>query len=137
MPLELLAKDYWDCVETGTNCYPYANPQANQHNISHPTSHESNDSFNPLLVFLTLGTRKIEVEYGNDLDTSQYQSGFHPKLSELSGIETGPREEMFTEEYYQRTGWNLNNIAATDGSVLKYLKTEINGVNVPWLYVGT
>ena len=43
---------------------------------------------------------------------------------------------MFTEEYYKRTGWNLNNIAATDGSVLKYLKTEINGVNVPWLYVG-
>ena len=43
---------------------------------------------------------------------------------------------MFTEDYYKRTGWNLNNIASTDGSVLKYLKTEINGVNVPWLYVG-
>ena len=134
MPLELLAKDYWDCVETGTII---PTPNHNLTNkISYPTSHESNDSFNPLLVFLTLGTRKIEVEYGNDLDTSQYQSGFHPKLSELSGIETGPREDMFTEEYYQRTGWNLNNIAATDGSVLKYLKTEINGVNVPWLYVG-
>ena len=98
VPLELLAKDYWDCVETGS--------------------------------------KKPTVEYGNDLDTQQYCSGFHKKQPESSGIEMGPREDMFTDAYYARTGWNLNNLATSEGSVLKFLKTEINGVNVPWLYVG-
>jgi len=39
-------------------------------------------------------------------------------------------------KYYRSSGWNLNNIATTDGSVLKVIETDINGVNVPWLYLG-
>jgi histone demethylase JARID1 len=39
-------------------------------------------------------------------------------------------------KYYEETSWNLNNIAAAPGSILQYLKSRINGVNVPWLYVG-
>ena len=169
-PLESLARDYWDAVETGKK--------------------------EPL------------VEYGSDLDTLRYCSGFSKKLPNSSGIEGGEnkteincknteikteikvgikmdvvedknivginneknnenkngtnesREEnnvptstssssadkehssknsnaenskehssssnvsngMFSDSYYERTGWNLNNIAASEGSVLKYLQ---------------
>lgn len=43
---------------------------------------------------------------------------------------------MFTEDYYARCGWNLNNLPSNKSSVLKFLKSPINGVNVPWLYIG-
>jgi histone demethylase JARID1 len=54
------------------------------------------------------------VEYGNDLDTQKYGSGFkkssHP--------------------------WNLNNLPHLSASILRHIASEINGVNVPWLYYG-
>ena len=120
---EALAKDYWDAVETGAK--------------------------EPL------------VEYGSDLDTLRYCSGFPKKLPNSSGIEgaeykTVKQETikiesaasdgnkdlvvdemkgecsadssaeklngMFSDSYYERTGWNLNNLAASEGSVLKYLQ---------------
>lgn len=75
---------------------------------------------------------EIEVDYANDLDTTVVGSGFPPKLqSEHSG--TPP---MTSEEYYHTTGWNLNNIASTDQSLLKLVSSPINGINVPWLYLG-
>jgi len=52
------------------------------------------------------------------------------------GIEHSDCPDMFSEQYYRRTGWNLVNIPATEGSVLSHLHTAINGVNVPWLYIG-
>jgi histone demethylase JARID1 len=78
------------------------------------------------------------VEYGNDLDTLKYQSGFFKKLQadRISGVEEADSTDMFSDAYYARCGWNLNNLPHSDASVLKYLKTQINGVNVPWLYVG-
>ena len=116
---EALAKDYWDAVETGAK--------------------------EPL------------VEYGSDLDTLRYCSGFSKKLPNSSGIEGAEyktvkqetvkiesttsdgskdllvdekKEQcsaeklngMFSDSYYERTGWNLNNLAASEGSVLKYLQ---------------
>ena len=35
-----------------------------------------------------------------------------------------PSDGMFSEAYYERTGWNLNNLAASQGSVLKYLQVS-------------
>ena len=110
---ESLARDYWDAVETGK--------------------------------------RQPLVEYGSDLDTLQYCSGFSKKLPHTSGIEgkeyisekannlkgdNGKNMEehssnsqsgtgMFSNAYYERTGWNLNNLASTEGSVLKYLQVSI------------
>jgi hypothetical protein len=59
----------------------------------------------------------------------RYCSGFTKKMA-TSGIEgkgeAGDVENgengMFSNSYYERTGWNLNNIAASEGSVLKYLQ---------------
>jgi hypothetical protein len=115
---ETLAKDYWNIVET---------------------SH-----------------RTVAVEYGNDLDTVHYASGFlkqapagnqpaaqtHIK-TEHSGSpgtqqvkQEGQDLAGFDREFYATTGWNLNNIPTTKGSLLQYLRTPINGINVPWLYIG-
>lgn len=41
-----------------------------------------------------------------------------------------------TAEYYRRCGWNLNNLPFLPPSVLRHIHEEINGVNVPWLYMG-
>jgi histone demethylase JARID1 len=43
---------------------------------------------------------------------------------------------VFDRDFYANTGWNLNNIPTTKGSLLQFLRTPINGINVPWLYVG-
>ena len=87
------------------------------------------------------GAKKAVVEYGNDIDTTVYGSGFPtppaPASSEATnGVETADCDDMFSDAYYARTGWNLNSIAGVKGSVLKRLETKINGVNVPWLYIG-
>lgn len=60
----------------------------------------------------------VTVEYGNDIDTTDYWSGF-PKDGE-----------------YGTSGWNLNNIAKLPASVLKYYHVNLPGVNSPWLYLG-
>jgi [histone H3]-trimethyl-L-lysine4 demethylase len=43
---------------------------------------------------------------------------------------------MFDEGYYARTGWNLNLLPHSKGSIIRHMKASINGINVPWLYVG-
>jgi len=40
------------------------------------------------------------------------------------------------KDYYVKSSWNLNNIALANGSVLRYLETPVNGINVPWVYIG-
>lgn len=106
MTPEALARDYWQMVETNS--------------------------------------RQAAVEYGNDLDTAKFMSGFLPRSSDsnISGS-SGRGEGMKAEgggplgaDYYASTGWNLNNIPSAEGSVLRYLQTPVNGVNVPWLYMG-
>lgn len=74
---------------------------------------------------------KVEVMYGNDLDTSVYGSGF-PRVNDPkpSSIET----EIWNE--YCSSPWNLNNLPKLPGSVLRAVNHEIAGVMVPWLYMG-
>jgi len=85
---------------------------------------------------------KVAVDYGNDLDTVNYCSGFLKKGSVAQSDEPKLKTEkvksetVFDEQFYATTGWNLNNIPTTKGSLLQYLRTPINGINVPWLYVG-
>lgn len=106
-PLNLqLMKDYWSIVET--------------------QSHE------------------VSVEYGNDLDTVTYKSGFPSHYVKSDGEECKGIEEllqqkdvpMYSEEWYKRTGWNLNNLPFVEGSLLRHIHTPLNGVNIPWLYLG-
>ena len=111
IPYDLIAKDYWDIVETQT--------------------------------------KTAIVEYGNDLDTDQFMSGFPTEkyicnrgiiTQTAANIGTispeGTSSKRFDEKYYLETGWNLTKLPAWNGSVLQHITTPINGVNVPWLYVG-
>lgn len=85
----------------------------------------------------------VEVEYGNDIDSTEFGSGF-PR-SERGRCVNGetdvdkfdlPEPEFGTEDFYKETYWNLNNIPCSPDSVLRHLKIGINGINVPWLYFG-
>ncbi|CAM9913314.1 unnamed protein product, partial [Choristocarpus tenellus] len=42
----------------------------------------------------------------------------------------------FKEHCYEQDRWNLNCLPTSDGSLLQYLGKQIEGVMVPWLYVG-
>lgn len=104
----------------------------------------------------------VQVEYANDLDTTAVGSGFErattiadmfddplgthgklilknpPILSFSCMIVVGKPHDLdfSSNEYYKSCGWNLNNIPQWPGSLLRHIRTPINGVNVPWLYCG-
>ena len=87
--------------------------------------------------------REFGVEYGNDVDTHDFGSGF--PLSERGRSVYGtfdqekaklPDPKFGSEDYYKETWWNLNNIPWTPDSVLRHIKVGINGINVPWMYYG-
>jgi hypothetical protein len=88
-------------------------------------------------------SREIAVEYGNDIDTNEFGSGF--PLSQRGRCVYGtsdqeqedlPEPKFGTEEYYRETYWNTNNIPWAPESVLRHVKVGINGINVPWMYYG-
>ena len=75
-------------------------------------------------------TEGLAVEYGNDIDTNEYWSGF--PTSER-GRSLGSREncanvfdhlpepKFGTEEFYKESWWNLNNIPSCPGSILRHV----------------
>lgn len=88
-------------------------------------------------------SREVTVEYGNDVDTTVFGSGF--PLSERGRAVYGqkitekmcqPEPKFGSEDYYKETWWNLNNIPSAPDSVLRHVKVGINGINVPWMYYG-
>ena len=103
----------------------------------------------------------VVVDYGNDLDTPSYWSGFPtreaaapppPPPSDAAGAPPPPptaaanpelpspeqlrRCEWGSTEHVRQSGWNLNNLPAWPGSVLRHFRVPVPGINVPWLYVG-
>ena len=82
-------------------------------------------------------SRPMVVEYGNDVSTDEFSSGF--PLSERGRSVGGkanpskvglPEPAFGTEDYYKETWWNLNNIPCAPDSVLRHVKVGINGINV-------
>jgi histone demethylase JARID1 len=123
MTRDQICKEYWDAVETGV--------------------------------------RPAVVEYGNDLDTSVFGSGFitdsnisimldsghhngsSNSHSSSNDTETSAAEskddsesDEFDTPYYLQSGWNLTKLPTVSGSLLQHITESINGVNVPWLYIG-
>uniref|UniRef100_A0A0D9WEU3 JmjC domain-containing protein n=1 Tax=Leersia perrieri TaxID=77586 RepID=A0A0D9WEU3_9ORYZ len=70
-------------------------------------------------------TDEVEVDYGADLDTSMFSSGF-----------SKPSSDSNKQDPYGLSCWNLNNIPRIPGSVLSFETEDISGVVVPWLYIG-
>jgi len=104
----------------------------------------------------------MSVEYGNDVDTNEFRSGFpyssrgrslggptvadptsqdtqaDPRASSVVTQDPDPHStpQFATPDFYKETYWNLNNIPSAPGSILRHVKAKINGINVPWLYFG-
>jgi hypothetical protein len=47
-----------------------------------------------------------------------------------------PTLETHPTDPYSKDGWNLNNIPIVSDSLLRYIKTDVSGMTVPWTYVG-
>jgi [histone H3]-trimethyl-L-lysine4 demethylase len=68
-------------------------------------------------------TETVEVEYGADIHSTTHGSGFDT-------IERQPFSA------YSIDPWNLNVMPLDKDSLFRYIKTDISGMTVPWLYVG-
>jgi [histone H3]-trimethyl-L-lysine4 demethylase len=53
----------------------------------------------------------------------------HP-CSAMPTLETHPLDP------YSKDPWNLNNLPIAPDSLLRYIKSDISGMTVPWIYVG-
>lgn len=47
-----------------------------------------------------------------------------------------PTLEVHPLNPYSRDPWNLNNIPILPNSLLRYIKSDISGMTIPWTYVG-
>ena len=65
----------------------------------------------------------VEVEYGADIHSTTHGSGFPT-------IEKNPLDAYSTDP------WNLNVLPLHPESLFRYIKADISGMTVPWLYVG-
>ncbi|KAK4053008.1 hypothetical protein OIV83_001741 [Microbotryomycetes sp. JL201] len=65
----------------------------------------------------------VEVEYGADVNATKDACGF-------------PDLEVHMQDPYSRDGWNLNNLPVLAGSLLRYIRSDISGMTIPWIYVG-
>lgn len=65
----------------------------------------------------------VQTEYGADIHTTETGSAF-PTLK------TNPTSK------YATSGWNLENMPGYEGSILSYIKSDVSGMTVPWIYVG-
>ena len=68
-------------------------------------------------------TETVEVEYGADIHSTTHGSGF-------------PTVERHPRNPYSTDPWNLNNLPLSQDSLFRYIKSDISGMTVPWLYVG-
>ncbi|GAC94117.1 potential transcription factor [Pseudozyma hubeiensis SY62] len=66
---------------------------------------------------------EVEVEYGADVHSTTHGSAL-------------PTQETHPLSPYSRDKWNLNNLPILPGSLLQYIKSDISGMTVPWIYVG-
>lgn len=69
----------------------------------------------------------VMVEYGADQHTLSHGSGF-PRASS----ETLAKDDL----QYVSSDWNLNNLPVLPNSILRYIDVDINGMKLPWIYVG-
>lgn len=83
----------------------------------------------------------VEVEYGADLNSTRdggcvlcfVSARWLTVLCRRSGL---PNLEIHPNDPYSRDGWNLNNLPILAGSLLRYIKSDISGMTIPWIYVG-
>jgi len=68
---------------------------------------------------------QVTVEYGADLHTNLVGSGF-----------ASTRNARNADLTYLNHPWNLNKLPLIEGSLFKYVNSNISGMIIPWIYVG-
>jgi len=149
-----LAKDYWDMVDMGGGSVSkqatveYANDLDTTKYISgfplrggvdkskSSKSYNSRDEKPPTAEQVVAANAAAVAAAAAKQKEMQESDGKVVYEHKPMGVEPADCADMFSADYYTRTGWNLVNIAASEGSVLTHLQTSINGINVPWLYIG-
>lgn len=74
---------------------------------------------------------EVKVMYGADLHALSHGSGFPTNSNGYKQDENDP-----TRKKYVECGWNLNNLPGSPSSLLKFIKGDVSGMKVPWMYVG-
>jgi histone demethylase JARID1 len=82
----------------------------------------------------------VEVEYGADVHSTTHGrlALFIYLINEivLIGYSAMPSVESHPQDLYSRNPWNVNNLPILQDSMLRYIKSDISGMTVPWTYVG-
>jgi histone demethylase JARID1 len=83
----------------------------------------------------------VEVEYGADVHSTTHgrwaSSPVHTvKLIYNLAFSAMPTMETHPLDPYSKDLWNLNNIPIVSDSLLRFIKSDISGMTVPWTYVG-
>ncbi|KIO30970.1 hypothetical protein M407DRAFT_222112 [Tulasnella calospora MUT 4182] len=73
----------------------------------------------------------VEIEYGADVHSTT-----HGSLSKSQPLSASPSLETHPLDPYSKDGWNMNNMPIVSDSLLRYVKSDISGMTVPWVYVG-
>jgi histone demethylase JARID1 len=147
-----LGRDYWEMVAGGSGIQKraivdYANDiDTTKYTSGFPLKHINTNGSVPLEAINiedvkgepALTAEEVVAANAAAVASSlaQAKKGLDSSEEDKRGVETQECEDMFSNEYYRRTGWNLVNMATSHGSVLQHLHTSINGINVPWLYIG-
>ncbi|KAA3680363.1 histone demethylase JARID1 [Paragonimus westermani] len=76
----------------------------------------------------------VVVEYGADIHSSSQGSGF-PTINRLQNL-VGTAQQLEEAKMYAINPWNLNILPLLDRSVLRFIKGNIDGMKIPWCYVG-
>lgn len=85
----------------------------------------------------------VEIEYGADVHSTTHgrcvarnHSLSGVMLMELPSNSGMPTLESHPLDQYAKDPWNLNNIPIVSDSLLRFIKSDISGMTVPWTYVG-
>ena len=82
----------------------------------------------------------VEVEYGADVHSTTHGRYAIQRLFSfaVNSIRASAMPTMETHPLnpYSKDPWNLNNIPIVSDSLLRFIKSDISGMTVPWIYVG-
>lgn len=134
VPLEVVEKEYWRlasslednvCVEYGADLscndfgsgFPTRPKQQQQQDTQNPNKSDYNS-----------------VDREHRLLTSNHHNTTANTTTAINKHENDEVSKNIND--YIDHPWNLNNIPIADGSVFKYINTNISGMILPWMYVG-
>ena len=79
----------------------------------------------------------MEQMYIQQLTEGRYRIFFcSVLLTATLSLSAMPTMETHPLDPYSKDPWNLNNIPILPKSLLRFIKSDISGMTVPWTYVG-